>query len=200
MWGLLIVGTGPAGVSAALTARAQIPALIQSGWFDDNGMGTTEALELVHNFPRGMRKVILGPWQHSDNSKYDMHGVSFGSQALRFDLDWLYFRWFEHHLKEVDNGIDQTAPVEYYTLPVPLHGSADTGIAELAPISFPRPPAGLSIRWQYRKTACRPTNAAERTGAEASAAAPVSSLGSSGSRKSPASVPCLQYPVRWPTA
>lgn len=59
MWGLLIVGTGPAGVSAALTARAQIPALIQSGWFDDNGMGTTEALELVHNFPRGMRKVIL---------------------------------------------------------------------------------------------------------------------------------------------
>ena len=101
------------------SARAQgavIPALIQSGWFDDNGMGTTEALELVHDFPRGMRKVILGPWQHSGNSKYDMHGVSFGSQALRFDLDWLYFRWFEHHLKEVDNGIDQTAPVEYYTL------------------------------------------------------------------------------------
>lgn len=64
-----------------------------------------------------MRKVILGPWQHSGNSKYDMHGVSFGSQALRFDLDWLYFRWFEHHLKEVDNGIDQTAPVEYYTWP-----------------------------------------------------------------------------------
>ena len=98
------------------SAGAQIPALIQSGWFDDNGMGTTEALELVHDFPRGMRKVILGPWQHSGNSKYDMHGVSFGSQALRFDLDWLYFRWFEHHLKEVDNGIDQTAPVEYYTL------------------------------------------------------------------------------------
>ena len=91
------------------SVRAQIPALIQSGWFDDNGMGTTEALELVHDFPRGMRKVILGPWQHSGNSKYDMHGVSFGSQALRFDLDWLYFRWFEHHLKEVDNGIDQTA-------------------------------------------------------------------------------------------
>lgn len=63
------------------SVRAQIPALIQSGWFDDNGMGTTEALELVHDFPRGMRKVILGPWQHSGNSKYDMHGVSFGSQG-----------------------------------------------------------------------------------------------------------------------
>ena len=96
--------------------HAQIPALIQSGWFDDNGMGTTEALELVHDFPEGMRKVILGPWQHSGNSKYDMHGVSFGDEALRFDLDFIYFQWFEHHLKGIDNGIDKTAPVEYYTV------------------------------------------------------------------------------------
>lgn len=95
---------------------AKIPALIQSGWFDDNGMGTTEALEIVHDFPAGMRKVMLGPWQHSGNSRYDLHGVSFGSQALRFDLDHMYFRWFEHYLKGIDNGIDQTAPVEYYTI------------------------------------------------------------------------------------
>ncbi len=40
---------------------AQIPALIQSGWFDDNGMGTTEALELVHDFPRGMRRSFWDP-------------------------------------------------------------------------------------------------------------------------------------------
>ena len=85
---------------------AQVPALIQSGWFDDNGMGTTQALELVHDFPAQKRKVILGPWQHSGNSKYDMHGVSFGSQALRFDLDLLYFRWFERYLKGVENGVD----------------------------------------------------------------------------------------------
>ncbi len=95
---------------------AKIPALIQSGWFDDNGMGTTEALELVHDFPAGMRKVVLGPWQHSGNSRYDLHGVSFGSQALRFDLDHLYFRWFERYLKGIENGIDRTAPVEYYTV------------------------------------------------------------------------------------
>ena len=45
------------------SARAQgavIPALIQSGWFDDNGMGTTEALDLTAQYPRGLRKVILG--------------------------------------------------------------------------------------------------------------------------------------------
>ena len=95
---------------------AQVPALIQSGWFDDNGMGTTQALELVHDYPPEKRKVILGPWQHSGNSKYDMHGVSFGSKALRFDLDLLYFRWFERYLKGVENGVEKEAPVEYYTL------------------------------------------------------------------------------------
>lgn len=95
---------------------ARIPALIQSGWFDDNGMGTTEAMEIVHDFPAGLRKVILGPWQHSGNSRYDMHGVSFGSKALRFDLDYIYFKWFEHFLKGIENGIDKTAPVEYYTV------------------------------------------------------------------------------------
>ena len=100
----------------ARSQGAQIPALIQSGWFDDNGMGTTQALELVHDFPAEKRKVILGPWQHGGNSKYDMHGVSFGSQALRFDLDLLYFRWFERFLKGVENGVDREAPVEYYTL------------------------------------------------------------------------------------
>lgn len=95
---------------------AKIPALIQSGWFDDNGMGTTEALEIVRDFPVGMRKVILGPWQHSGNSRYDMHGVSFGGEALRFDLDLLYFKWFEYHLKGIENGIEKSAPVEYYTV------------------------------------------------------------------------------------
>ncbi len=119
---------------------ARIPALIQSGWFDDNGMGTTEALEIVHDFPKGMRKVILGPWQHSGNSRYDMHGVSFGSKALRFDLDYIYFQWFEHFLKGIENGIEKTAPVEYYTVgeekwktaenwPVPQTKTADIYLA-----------------------------------------------------------------------
>lgn len=100
----------------ARSKGAVIPVLIQSGWFDDNGMATTDALDLTENFPVGMRKVILGPWQHSGNSRYDLHGVSFGKDALRFDLDLLYFQWLDHFLRGVDNGIERTAPVEYYVV------------------------------------------------------------------------------------
>ena len=94
-----------------------VPALVMSGWFDDNGMGTTEALELIDDFyPTGSYKVVLGPWKHSGNANYDIHGIFMGERALRYDMDLLCFAWLDHFLKGEDNGIETTAPVEYYTL------------------------------------------------------------------------------------
>lgn len=93
-----------------------VPALIMSGWFDDNGMGTTEALSLVRHYPPGNCKVILGPWMHGGNANYDIHGVYLGQDALRYDMDIQCFKWLEHFLKGVDNGVERGAPVEYYTL------------------------------------------------------------------------------------
>ena len=100
----------------ARSKRTVIPTLIMGGWFDDNGMGTTQALDIVKDFPVGKRKVILGPWQHSGNSTYDLHEVNLGKNALRFDIDLNFLKWFDLHLKGIENGIDKTAPVEYYTV------------------------------------------------------------------------------------
>lgn len=100
----------------ARSKKCVIPTLIMGGWFDDNGMGTTQALDIAKDFPVGKRKVILGPWQHSGNSRYDLHGVDFGANALRFDIDFNFLKWFDCHLKGIDNGIEKTAPVEYYTV------------------------------------------------------------------------------------
>lgn len=94
----------------------KIPALIMSGWFDDNGMGTTEALDLTADYPTDMRKVILGPWQHGGNSQYDIHGFPLGNNALMMDIDLTFLRWFGHHLKGEENGVEQIPPVQYYTL------------------------------------------------------------------------------------
>lgn len=93
-----------------------VPALIFSGWFDDNGMGTTEALELVKDWPKGTWKAVLGPWKHSGNADYDLHGVSLGEDALRYDMDILCMLWLEHFLKGAENGIEKTPVVEYYTM------------------------------------------------------------------------------------
>ena len=93
-----------------------VPALIMSGWFDDNGMGTTEALDLVRDWPQHSWKAVLGPWKHSGNADYDIHGLYVGEEALRYDMDLTCMKWLEHFLKGVDNGIEKTAAVEYYSL------------------------------------------------------------------------------------
>lgn len=95
---------------------APVPALIMSGWFDDNGMGTTEALDLVRDWPEGTWKAILGPWKHSGNAEYDLHGIPMGQDALRYDIDLICMMWLEHFLKGVENGIEKSPKVLYYTL------------------------------------------------------------------------------------
>ena len=92
----------------------RVPALIMSGWFDDNGMGTTEALDLYADYEE--KKVVLGPWMHSGNANYDIHGFALGNNALRYDMDLLCFAWLEHYVNGVENGIEKTPKVEYYTM------------------------------------------------------------------------------------
>lgn len=101
----------------------RVPALIMSGWFDDNGMGTTEALDLYADYEE--KKVILGPWMHSGNASYDIHGFALGSNALRYDMDLICFAWLEHYVNGVDNGIEKTPRVEYYTMGSNMWKSAE---------------------------------------------------------------------------
>ncbi len=90
------------------------PALIVSGWYDDNGMATSQALEVVENYPPGDKKVVLGAWMHNCNATREIHGVPFGDNCVRYDLDLLYQLWFDRKLGGIDNGVDRGEPVEYY--------------------------------------------------------------------------------------
>lgn len=92
----------------------KVPAMIVSGWFDDNGMGTTEALEAVENYKGEDKKVILGPWLHQANTTRDVQGIGLGNNALRYDLDLIYQQWFDRKLKNIENDMDAQPRVEYY--------------------------------------------------------------------------------------
>lgn len=94
--------------------KIDVPALIISGWYDDDGMGTTEAWEMNEKYKRDNQRLILGPWLHAANTTRDIHDVPFGNNAIRYDLDILYLRWFDRFLKGVDNGVEKESCVEYY--------------------------------------------------------------------------------------
>ncbi|EHL16663.1 hydrolase CocE/NonD family protein [Peptoanaerobacter stomatis] len=91
----------------------QIPSLIISGWFDDNSMGTTQALEVSKNFKD--KKIILGPWLHNSNSSYDLNDLHFGQNALKDDLDLIPLLWFEKYLKGNNLSYLNDDVIEYYT-------------------------------------------------------------------------------------
>ncbi|KRK11596.1 X-Pro dipeptidyl-peptidase domain protein [Lacticaseibacillus zeae DSM 20178 = KCTC 3804] len=67
--------------------KIKVPALIQSGWYDDDGIGSTEAIAATADYPSDKRRIILGPWLHGGNAQYDLGPVHLGAEALRPDID-----------------------------------------------------------------------------------------------------------------
>lgn len=98
----------------ALRDKIRVPAMIVSGWYDDNGMATTQALQATEGYAAKDRKAILGAWMHNGNSRRVIHGIPFGNNCIRYDLDLLYQMWFDNKLKGMENGVDAGSPVEYY--------------------------------------------------------------------------------------
>lgn len=94
--------------------KANVPSIIISGWYDDNGMGSTAAWEMNESHNRENQKLIYGPWKHQFNTTREIHSVKFGNNAIRYDLDILCLRWFDRFLKNIDNGVEKEPAVQYY--------------------------------------------------------------------------------------
>lgn len=94
--------------------KIDVPAIIISGWYDDNGMGSTAAWEMNEKNNRKNQKLIFGPWFHQFNSAREIHGIDFGNTAVRYDLDVLCLRWFDRFLKNVENNVEKEPAVQYF--------------------------------------------------------------------------------------
>ncbi|WP_066504728.1 CocE/NonD family hydrolase [Abyssisolibacter fermentans] len=94
--------------------KIDVPSLIISGWYDDNGMGSTVAWEMNEKNKRNNQKLVFGPWKHGFNSSREIHGVKFGNNSIRYDIDVLTLKWFDKFLKGIDNDIENQKSVQYY--------------------------------------------------------------------------------------
>ncbi|MGE5632442.1 MAG: CocE/NonD family hydrolase [Caulobacteraceae bacterium] len=94
--------------------KIDVPSIVVSGWYDDNGMGSSSAWEMNEKNKRANQKLVFGPWYHQFNSTREIHGVRFGNNSIRYDLDVLCLRWFDKFLKGIDNGVEKEPAVQYY--------------------------------------------------------------------------------------
>lgn len=100
-------------------AKVQAPSLAISGWFDANFPGTPMNYLAMkqHGTTPGTRRprLVIGPWEHIINRSQKAADVDFGPQAI-IDWDGYVCRWFDHHLKQIDNGVLNDPPVHVFVM------------------------------------------------------------------------------------
>ena len=100
-------------------ANVKVPSLAVSGWFDANFPGTPMnylAMKRYGGTPAARRpRMVIGPWEHIINRHRVAAGVDFGEQAI-IDWDGYVLRWFDYHLKGIDNGVLQDPPVHVFVM------------------------------------------------------------------------------------
>jgi putative CocE/NonD family hydrolase len=103
-------------------ADITVPACNIGGWYDVflggtlanyTGMRASGGSERA----RTLQRLVVGPWSHS------IHGGAFverdygpfaGTDEL--DLTGLQLRWFDHVLRDLDNGVDRESPVHLFVM------------------------------------------------------------------------------------
>jgi len=101
-----------------------VPMLHVTSWYDIFAEGGPNAYQSVrdhseHPVARNGQRLIIGPWGHllpySVPSSRGAGDIDFGDEAL-IDLNRILLRWFDHWLKDDDNGIMDEPPVSVFTL------------------------------------------------------------------------------------
>lgn len=131
-------------------AEVTVPSLTIAGWHDlllaadlehFSGMRRNGGSALA----REQSKLVVGPWSHGMFQNV-VGAVDFGFRAngmfldLKEDLTRLQLRWFDRWLKDIDNGIEDEAPVRLFVQGTNRWRDADAW-----------PPAGMrSQSWYLR--------------------------------------------------
>lgn len=100
-------------------AKVTVPSLAISGWFDANFPGTPmNYLGMKAHGGGDLAKrprMVIGPWEHIINRDRALLGVEFGDAAI-IDWDGYICRFFDAHLKGVDNGLADDPPVHVFVM------------------------------------------------------------------------------------
>jgi hypothetical protein len=96
--------------------RITVPVHTFGGWFDIFLAGTLNGFTGMRarggsERARRESRMIVGPWGHGASRKFG--DIDFGEHAFvdQFERE---LRWFDHYLKNVDNGIDRQPPVRIF--------------------------------------------------------------------------------------
>jgi hypothetical protein len=96
-------------------AYKDVPVYLIGGWYDSWGRQTTISYQALAASKKGPIKLIMGPWIHGMHMRSAHGQVDFGPAAA---IDGLGFRlrWFDRWLKNIQNGVEDEAPVKIFVM------------------------------------------------------------------------------------
>ena len=101
------------------SARIQVPSLGISGWFDANFSGTPAnylAMKQHGATPEARQpRMVIGPWNHQINISPKVDYADFGATSV-IDWDGYVCRWFDYHLKQIENSVLKDPPVHVFIM------------------------------------------------------------------------------------
>jgi len=100
--------------------RITAPALNIGGWYDVFIQSTLELFTEVgarggSEAARRGQRLVVGPWTHTSVENTRIGQVDFGPSAA-LDLRAEQLRWFDHWLKDADNGVGREPRVRLYVM------------------------------------------------------------------------------------
>jgi putative CocE/NonD family hydrolase len=99
-------------------AKVKVPSLALSGWFDADFPGTPmnyAGMKQHGGTPEARRpRLVIGPWAHTGRGR-KLAGFDYGPTAA-IDWDGYICRWFDYHLKGIQNGVLGDPPVHVFVM------------------------------------------------------------------------------------
>ncbi|MFO0803472.1 MAG: CocE/NonD family hydrolase [Gemmataceae bacterium] len=99
--------------------KMDVPCFTLGSWFDFMNVGSIDSyVGRQHRGgpnSRGRQQLLIGPWLHGGAKSNKINEMVFKENAA-IDLPATMIRWFDFHLKAIDNGVMNDPAVKYYVM------------------------------------------------------------------------------------
>lgn len=100
--------------------KMNVPCITIGSWYDFMNQGSIASFQgrQHHGGPnsRGRQQLIIGPWLHGRRNKGNRVGDLVYPENARWPVDDHMVRWFNHFLKDMENGVEDEPTVRYYVM------------------------------------------------------------------------------------
>ncbi len=96
--------------------HADAPTLYVGGWYDSYTRSSVENFVELSKRQKTPVHLLMGPWHHGGAGLPSAGDLSFLPDGGLSDYESVRLRWFDHFLKDLPTGLEQTRPIRYFLM------------------------------------------------------------------------------------